>query len=58
MSSTLFEHEDHLQEDGCICIYGMVCYTCIGINSLVGRKVCSMQPTALLIPMHVKRTIS
>jgi hypothetical protein len=32
----------HLQEDGCICSYGVVCCTCIGISSLVGRTVCSI----------------
>jgi len=57
MSSTCFEPEGHLQEDGCICSYGVVCFTCIGINSLVGRRVCSVEPITLLIPMHVKRAI-
>jgi hypothetical protein len=33
---------------------GMVCFTYIGISSLVGRRVSS---TSLLIPMHVKHTI-
>jgi len=42
----------HLQEDGCICSYGIVCFTCISINSLVGRTVCSI----LLILIHGKRT--
>jgi hypothetical protein len=32
----------HLQEDSCICSYGMVCCTCIGISSLVGRRVCNL----------------
>ena len=33
----------HLQGDGCVCSYGMVQFTCIGISSLVSRRVC---PTA------------
>jgi len=28
--------------------YGMVCFTCIGISSLIGRRV----PTGLFITMH------
>jgi len=32
----------NLQEDGCIYSYGMVCFMCMSINSLVGRRsVCS-----------------
>jgi hypothetical protein len=27
------------KEDGCKCSYGMVCFKCIGINSLLGRRV-------------------
>jgi hypothetical protein len=27
----------HLQEDGCMYSYGTVCFTCIGISSLVNR---------------------
>ena len=30
----------HIQEDSCIYRYGSVCFTYIGISSLVGRKVC------------------
>jgi len=40
----------HRQEDGCIYSYGTVRFTCIGISSLVGRRV--------FIPMHVKRAIA
>ena len=29
----------HLQEDGCIYRYGVVCFTCISISSLAGRRV-------------------
>ena len=32
----------HLQEDGCIYRYGMLCFTFISISSLVGRRVCSV----------------
>jgi len=32
----------HLQEDGCNYSYGMVCFTCIGMNRLIGRTVCSI----------------
>jgi len=32
----------HFQEDGCTYSYGMVCFTRININSLVGRKMCSI----------------
>jgi len=37
-----------------------VCYTCISISSLVGRKVCSilLVSTRLLILMHIKHTAS
>jgi len=31
----------HLQEDGCMYSYGMVCFTCITVSSLVGRAACS-----------------
>jgi hypothetical protein len=30
----------HLQEGGCTCNCCMVCFTCIGIGSAVGGKVC------------------
>ena len=29
-------------EDGCMYRYGVVCFTCISISSLVGRRVCLM----------------
>jgi hypothetical protein len=32
----------HLQEDGCIFRYGMVCFTCISISSLIGDRVYSV----------------
>ena len=31
----------HLQEDGSIYSYGIVCFTCISVSILVGRSVCS-----------------
>ena len=31
-----------LQKDGCICGYGMVRFTCVGISGLVRRRVCSV----------------
>jgi len=34
----------------------MVCRTCIGVSSLVGRRVCLRLPTRLLTLMHVKLT--
>ena len=58
MSSTCFEPEGSSQEDGCICSYGMVRFTCIGISSLVGRRLFSiLLPTILLITIDIKRTI-
>jgi len=36
----------HLQEDGCVCSYGMVRFTCISISSLVGGRVSSAYKTA------------
>ena len=36
----------HLQEDGCFFRYGIVCFTCISASSLVGRRVCSIQPSS------------
>jgi len=50
----------HLQEDGCICNYGMVRFTCISISSLVGGRVSSIYKTAYndackthsTLPMH------
>jgi len=39
----------HLQEDCCIYSNGMVCFTCIVINSVVSRR--------LLILMHLTHTI-
>jgi len=33
----------NLHEKGCIYKYGIVCFTCIGINSLVGRRACSTE---------------
>ena len=50
----------HLHEDGCICSYGTVRFTCIGINSLVDRRVCiehTLLLSRLFMPMHIKRTI-
>jgi len=35
-------HRVHQQEDSCIYGYGMVRFTCIGISSLVGRRLCSI----------------
>jgi len=32
----------HLQEEGCIGSNEMVCFRCIGINILVGRRLCSI----------------
>jgi len=35
--------------------YGMVCFTCISISSLVGRRVCAIfLPTTILILMYEK----
>ena len=34
-----------LQEDGCTYRHGIVCFTCITISSLVGRRVCSNTPS-------------
>jgi hypothetical protein len=44
MTSTYFELRVHLQEDGCIYRYGILC----SIHTLL--------PTRLLILIHVKRT--
>jgi len=41
----------HLQEDGCVCSYGAVRCTGIGINSIEH----SLLPTRLLILVHLKR---
>ena len=39
MSCTYSEPEGgHLQEDGCIYMYGTVHFTCISIRNLVGRR--------------------
>jgi hypothetical protein len=38
----------NLQEDGCIYNYGTVCFTCISISSLVGRRVCSIKSIKFL----------
>jgi len=40
MSSTRFEPEGSSSEDAYIYRYGMVRFTCIGIGSVVGRRVC------------------
>jgi hypothetical protein len=38
----------YLQEDGSVYSYGAVHFTCLGISSLIGRRVCSILKHTLL----------
>jgi len=58
MFSTRFETEGSSSGRRFTYSYDIVCFTCISISRLVGRRACSLLPTRRLILMHLKHTIS